>query len=240
MDAPQYVHADVTSGSFCYWMSYYTHHSDMDAPHYVHTDVTSDNLCPWMFYDTHHILYHKTCVLYQIPLSTTNAVDYGVLTVHESNATFPVTRHQFRMLCNTDILQLLFEDLNQFMSPHKISDHYISSVTVSCSNRHPVHAGCLLSRHVLLGQLDPWRWDRLVIPKRKRITTLRLPQTGAKYSQRWRWRQYCPSFACLSTPMRQFCGSICDNVFNRRRRGTFISCLRRWRKFQVCISIRPL
>jgi len=39
MDAPQYVHADVTSGSFCYWMSYYTHHSDMDAPHYVHTDV---------------------------------------------------------------------------------------------------------------------------------------------------------------------------------------------------------
>jgi len=57
------------------------------------------------------------------------------------------------MLCNTDILQLFFQDLNQFMSPHKISYHYISSVTVSCSNRHPVHAGCLLSRHVLRGQL---------------------------------------------------------------------------------------
>jgi len=65
-----------------------------------------------MFYDTHHILYHKTRVLYQIPLSTTNAVHYGVLPVHQPNATFPVTRHQFRMMCDKHILQLLFEDLN--------------------------------------------------------------------------------------------------------------------------------
>jgi len=28
------------------------------------------------------VLYHKTRVLYQIPLSTTNAVYYGVLTIH--------------------------------------------------------------------------------------------------------------------------------------------------------------
>jgi len=63
-----------------------------------------------------------------------------------------------------------------------------------------------------------------------------LPQTGAKYSQRWRRRQFRPSFAWtaakrlawLSTPTRQFCGSVCDNVLLiRRRRGTFIACLRR-------------
>ena len=42
MDAPQYVHADVTSDvPFC-WMFCYTHHSDMDAPQYVHVDVPSD------------------------------------------------------------------------------------------------------------------------------------------------------------------------------------------------------
>jgi hypothetical protein len=70
-----------------------------------------------MFYDTHHILYQKTRVLYQIPLSTTNVVDYGVLAIHESNAPIPVTRHRFRMMCNNDILQLFFEDLNQSVSP---------------------------------------------------------------------------------------------------------------------------
>jgi len=32
-----------------------------------------------------HVLYHKTHVLYQIPLSTTNAVYYGELTIHKSN-----------------------------------------------------------------------------------------------------------------------------------------------------------
>jgi hypothetical protein len=73
----------------------------------------------------------------------------------QSNAAFLVTRHQFRMMCDKDILQLFFEDLNQFMSPLKISHHYISSVTVSYSNTHPVCAGCLQSRHVLLGYLDP-------------------------------------------------------------------------------------
>ena len=70
-----------------------------------------------MFYDTHHISYQKTHILYQIPLSTTNVVDYGVLTVHETNIPFPVTRHQFRMMCDKDILQLCFEDLNQSVSP---------------------------------------------------------------------------------------------------------------------------
>ena len=70
-----------------------------------------------MFYDTHHLSYQKTRVLYQIPLSTTNVVDYGVLTVPETNAPFPVTRHQFRMMSDKDILQLLFEDLNQSVSP---------------------------------------------------------------------------------------------------------------------------
>ena len=119
------------------------------------------------------VLHQKTCVPYQIPLSTTNVADYGLLTTHVSNAPFPVTRHQYRMMCDKDILQLSFEDLNQSMSPLKISYHYISSVTVSSSNRHPVCASCMLPRHVLLGHLDPWRQDRLVIPKRwNGITTL--------------------------------------------------------------------
>ena len=123
--------------------------------------------------DTHHILYQKTRVLYQIPLSTTNTVYCGVLTIHAPNAPFPVTIHHIRMMCDKDILQLFCEDINQSMSPLNITYHYISSVTVSSSNRHPVCAGCLLSRHVLLGHLDPRRWDRLFIPKRRNgITTL--------------------------------------------------------------------
>jgi hypothetical protein len=90
-----------------------------------------------------------------------------VLTVHESDSPFPVTRHYFRIMCNKDILQLFFEDINQCLSPPKISYYYISSVTVSSSNGHQACAGCLLSRHVLLEHLDPWRWDRLVIPRRR-------------------------------------------------------------------------
>ena len=88
-------------------------------------------------------------------LSIKNVVDYGMLTIHESNAPFPVTRYQYRMMCNKDILQVSPEDLNQSISPLKISYHYISSVTVSSSNRHPVCASCMLPRHVLLGHLDP-------------------------------------------------------------------------------------
>jgi len=88
-------------------------------------------------------------------LSISNVDHYGMCTIHESNASFPVTRHQYRMMCNKDILQLSFEDLNQSMSPLKISYHYIRSVTVSFSNTHPVCAGCMLPRHVLLGHLDP-------------------------------------------------------------------------------------
>ena len=106
-------------------------------------------------------------------LSIPNVADYGMFTTHESNAPFPVTRHQYRMMCSKDILQLSFEDLNQSMSPLKTSYHYISSVTVSSSNRHPVCTSCMLPRHVLLGHLDPWRQDWLVIPKHwNGITTL--------------------------------------------------------------------
>jgi len=50
------------------------------------------------------------------------------------------------------------------MSLPIISYHYITTVTVRSSNRHPVCAGCLVSRHVLLGHLEPWRWHWLVIP----------------------------------------------------------------------------
>ena len=62
-------------------------------------------------------------------LSTTNVDDYGMLTTHQLNAPFPVTRHQYRITHNKDILQLSSEDLNQSMSSLKISSHNISSVT---------------------------------------------------------------------------------------------------------------
>ena len=94
------------------------------------------------------------------------------LTIHQSNA-FPVTRHYFKMMCDKDILQLFFEDLNQSTSPLKISYHYITSVTVSTSNTYQVYEGRLLSRHVLHGHFNHWMWDQSVIPKHwNRITTL--------------------------------------------------------------------
>ena len=40
-----------------------------------------------------HKNYLTRRVLYQIPLRTTNVVDYGMLATPESNAPFPVTRH---------------------------------------------------------------------------------------------------------------------------------------------------
>jgi hypothetical protein len=84
------------------------------------------------------ILYHEKWVLYQIPLSTTHAVYYGVLTIHESNTPFPVTRHHFRMMCDKDVLQHFFEDLNYAKVHLKNSYHHISSVAVGSSNRHQV------------------------------------------------------------------------------------------------------
>jgi hypothetical protein len=76
------------------------------------------------------ILYHEKRVVYQIPLSTTHAVYYGVLKIHETNTPFPVTRHQFRMMVDKDVLQHFFEDLNYAKVPLKNSYHHISSVAV--------------------------------------------------------------------------------------------------------------
>jgi hypothetical protein len=42
MRAPYYVHADVPSANFCYWMFYYTHDSYTDAPQYVYEYVPLD------------------------------------------------------------------------------------------------------------------------------------------------------------------------------------------------------
>jgi hypothetical protein len=53
-----------------------------------------------------------THVLDKIPLSNKNVVYCVMLTIHESSAPLPVTRHQFRMMCDKDILQLFFEDRN--------------------------------------------------------------------------------------------------------------------------------
>ena len=98
-------------------------------------------------------------------------------------------------MCDKDILQLFCEDINQSMSPLNITYHYINSVTVSSSNRHPVCAGCLLSRHALLPHLDPWRWDRLFIPKRRNgITTLCCVQSQNIASRKSCSISVCPSF----------------------------------------------
>jgi len=42
-------------------------------------------------------------------LSISNVDDYGMRTIHESNALLPVTRHQYRKMCNKDILQGKFK-----------------------------------------------------------------------------------------------------------------------------------
>jgi hypothetical protein len=54
------------------------------------------------------ILYHKTCVFYKIPLSTTHLVYYNVLAIYISNNPFPVTGHKYIMKCDKDILQPFF------------------------------------------------------------------------------------------------------------------------------------
>ena len=45
MDAPQYVHVDVSSEFSIPWMFYYTYHSYMDAPQHVNYDVSSGYFC---------------------------------------------------------------------------------------------------------------------------------------------------------------------------------------------------
>jgi len=138
-------------------------------------------------------------------LSTKNVVGYWVLTIHEWNAPFPVTRHQFRMMCDKDILQLYFEYLNCAMPPLEISYHHTISVTVSCSNRHQVCAGCLLSRQILLGHLDPWKWDWLVIPKcQNGITTLCCVKSKKRAGPKT-----CSISACLLSGKCQMVEYIC-------------------------------
>jgi hypothetical protein len=54
------------------------------------------------------------------------------------------------MMCDKDVLHF-FEDLNyakEQLPPFKLSK------SVSCSNRHPVPAGCLLSRHLFLDTVN--------------------------------------------------------------------------------------
>jgi hypothetical protein len=59
------------------------------------------------------------------------------------------------MMFDEEILQLFFQDENYATSLLIISKQVINSVTVSPPKRHPVCAGCLLSKQVPLGHLDP-------------------------------------------------------------------------------------
>ena len=52
-------------------------------------------------------------------ISTTHAVYYGVLTIHDSISPFPVTRHLFRMMCDKRYFTIFLEDLNYAISPTK-------------------------------------------------------------------------------------------------------------------------
>jgi hypothetical protein len=75
------------------------------------------------------------------------------------------------MMCDKEILQLFFEDLNSLISPLNINYHYIRSVTAGSSNRHQVFQGCPISRDILFGHLDTLKRDRLVILKRRNAIT---------------------------------------------------------------------
>jgi len=44
VEAPPYVHVDVSSDKLSNGMVFYTHHSNMNTPQYVHVDVYSDYL----------------------------------------------------------------------------------------------------------------------------------------------------------------------------------------------------
>jgi len=54
MYAYQYVHADVPSGYFFYWIFHYTHHIYTDTHQYVNFDVPLVHSSYWIFYYTHH------------------------------------------------------------------------------------------------------------------------------------------------------------------------------------------
>ena len=89
----------------------------------------------------------------------------GVLTTHESNT--PFSCH--KTLVQNDVWQSYFTAFlwrcklcyvppENKLPPYKLSKSQLPT-------RHQVCAGCLLSRQILLGHLDPWIWHWLVIPK---------------------------------------------------------------------------
>jgi hypothetical protein len=145
-----------------------------------------------VLWQTSHIISDDLCSLSN---SITNYKCSWLWRVNNTWIKCPISCYKTLVqMCDKDILQLFFEDLNQSVSPLKISYHYTSSVTVSSSNRHAVCAGCLLPRHVLHGHLDPWRWDWLFIPKcQNGINTLCCVQ-----SQKLVGLKTCSISMCLS------------------------------------------
>jgi len=65
----------------------------------------------------------------------------------------PISTHETTV--QNDVWQtfysFFFEEPNKSVSSLNMIYHYISSITVSSSNRHQVYTDWLLSRHVLLG-----------------------------------------------------------------------------------------
>jgi len=95
-------------------MTYYIHHTDTYVPRYVYP-VERKKIAILLFFKKviKHILKCKLQITYinnisqdlcyQIQLRTTNAVDFGKLTIYETNTPLPLTRHWFRMMCDKDI-----------------------------------------------------------------------------------------------------------------------------------------
>ena len=101
MVSPQYVHIDVPSDYLCPWMFYDTHHMDMDIPQYVspvkekkgsNITILKRGKRHYEMWDTNqlHKNYLTRHVMF-IRLTATNAVDYGMLAIHESNAQISLT-----------------------------------------------------------------------------------------------------------------------------------------------------
>jgi len=75
-------------------------------------------------------------------LRISNVDGYVMRAIYGSNAPLPVTRHQFRMMCNKDILQLSSEDLNQSVCPENQLPLYKLSKSAHLTHIQYVQAVC--------------------------------------------------------------------------------------------------
>jgi len=108
----------------------------------------------------------------------------------------------------------------------KIIYHYIRSVTVSSSNRYPICAGCLLSRHVLV-HLDTGKWDQLVISETSEWNYQFIPRTIPEDNRSPNMFNFIVSFHQENAKWQNinvFCVIISENTVTRTPRSRGWSC----------------